>query len=350
MWFWTSTDAFSNYASIWERGPTGAEGVLTHGQIRATAWALRNRVNTAYISPDGTPEKTYLETLINDALADEEGIRNITGTSLQSNPAWTWGRTQTAPSGTPWWGTSLGITPLHQWWRGEAAFSQPDYGINTSVTKEAISAFEQHYLEFSLGRAKELGYPASALLSWVGVVDINILTNPALNPYLISNGRLPTTRLSDGQYLATWSELMTGYLPGWQTATNFDPLNSGGLFPPDGFVAWAVPAVSMLAQEPGGAAAWTWLSSHVLNDPSFNDNPKWAILPRNSAVQPPPASACDLNGDGVVNQSDVQLAISQALGTVSCNTADLNGDHSCNVIDIQRVINSSLGGACKVGP
>jgi hypothetical protein len=64
---------------------------------------------------------------------------------------------------------------------------------------------------------------------------------------------------------------------------------------------------------------------------------------------PTPAGRCDLNSDGVVNQLDVNVAISQALGTSSCNNADLNGDGACNVIDIQRVITAVLGGGCRTG-
>jgi hypothetical protein len=56
-----------------------------------------------------------------------------------------------------------------------------------------------------------------------------------------------------------------------------------------------------------------------------------------------------LNGDGVVNASDVQVAISQALGTTPCGSADLMQTHTCNVVDVQRVIIASMGGACRVG-
>jgi hypothetical protein len=70
-----------------------------------------------------------------------------------------------------------------------------------------------------------------------------------------------------------------------------------------------------------------------------------------------PLSACDLNGDGVVNPLDVQIAINQSLGkdqggnVVACTTADLNKDGSCNVLDVQRVNNAAVpGGVCKVGP
>jgi chitodextrinase len=61
------------------------------------------------------------------------------------------------------------------------------------------------------------------------------------------------------------------------------------------------------------------------------------------------ASACDLNGDGVVNAADVQIAINQTLGIAVCGSAALQQAGVCNVVDVQRVINASLGGACLTG-
>jgi hypothetical protein len=60
-------------------------------------------------------------------------------------------------------------------------------------------------------------------------------------------------------------------------------------------------------------------------------------------------SPCDLNTDGLVNVLDVQLMVSQALGTTAC-TNRLDGGATCDVIDVQRVVNAALGGACRVGP
>lgn len=60
-------------------------------------------------------------------------------------------------------------------------------------------------------------------------------------------------------------------------------------------------------------------------------------------------SPCDLNTDGVVNVLDVQLMVSQAIGTTSC-TNRLDGAATCDVIDVQRVVNAALGGACRQGP
>jgi len=60
--------------------------------------------------------------------------------------------------------------------------------------------------------------------------------------------------------------------------------------------------------------------------------------------------SCDLDANGALNVVDVQLAINQALGLISCTTADLQQNGQCNVIDVQRVINAALGGSCVIGP
>ncbi len=62
-----------------------------------------------------------------------------------------------------------------------------------------------------------------------------------------------------------------------------------------------------------------------------------------SAVQT--ANPCDLNGDGVVDQADVLLAIDQTIGVTACGNLTVLGGGSCNVTGIQRVVNA-MQGAC----
>jgi len=57
------------------------------------------------------------------------------------------------------------------------------------------------------------------------------------------------------------------------------------------------------------------------------------------------ANACDLNGDGTVDNNDVQLAINMSLGLAPC-TANIAGVNVCNVVVVQRVVNASMGGGC----
>jgi Right handed beta helix region len=74
-----------------------------------------------------------------------------------------------------------------------------------------------------------------------------------------------------------------------------------------------------------------------------------AFLLKLSAATGTPVSACDLNGDGVINSADVQIAINQTLGVTPCTGASLENNGQCTVVDVQRVINASLGGSCLTG-
>ncbi len=62
------------------------------------------------------------------------------------------------------------------------------------------------------------------------------------------------------------------------------------------------------------------------------------------------SKSCDLNGDGVINVQDVQLAVNQVLGIIPCTSADLVGNGACTVVDVERVILASFGGTCRIGP
>ncbi len=59
------------------------------------------------------------------------------------------------------------------------------------------------------------------------------------------------------------------------------------------------------------------------------------------------SSPCDINGDGVVNVADVQIAVNEVLGLSAC-TMNLDGTGTCDIVDVQRVIAAALGGACVV--
>ncbi|MBI3473539.1 MAG: hypothetical protein HY013_19460 [Candidatus Solibacter usitatus] len=62
-----------------------------------------------------------------------------------------------------------------------------------------------------------------------------------------------------------------------------------------------------------------------------------------------PPSACDLNGDGVVDGADVQLAINRVLGLIDCGKGDLDGSGRCDAGDLQRVVTAAAGGSCRTG-
>jgi hypothetical protein len=63
-----------------------------------------------------------------------------------------------------------------------------------------------------------------------------------------------------------------------------------------------------------------------------------------------PPLSCDLDGNGIINVVDVQIAVTQALGIAPCTNADLTQSGTCGVVDVQRVLDAALGGVCKIGP
>ena len=72
MWAGFSAARYTVASSPQSRGPTGAEGGIGD-ELRGAGWVLRNRAETAFAAPDGTPEKTYFRYLTNDAIARWEG-------------------------------------------------------------------------------------------------------------------------------------------------------------------------------------------------------------------------------------------------------------------------------------
>ncbi len=59
------------------------------------------------------------------------------------------------------------------------------------------------------------------------------------------------------------------------------------------------------------------------------------------------SSPCDLDGNGVVNIVDVQIAVNEVLGLAPC-TMNLDGTGVCDATDVQRVVTAALGGPCVV--
>jgi hypothetical protein len=83
----------------------------------------------------------------------------------------------------------------------------------------------------------------------------------------------------------------------------------------------------------------------VTDNASHTTTQPLSITITNPASQ---SSACDINGDGVVNDLDVNLELNMALGKSPC-TVSLTQTGTCTVVDVQRVINAASGGACRVG-
>ncbi|MCC6293405.1 MAG: hypothetical protein IT164_12205 [Bryobacterales bacterium] len=136
-WFWASFAA--GYAKPGQaapggRGPTGAEGgfpgercvngagYAQDWEIRTTGWIIRQRAETAFVSPDDTPEKSYFETLTRDAAAQQEGYQGVAKSLDENsyNAIYDWAKTWQNEN----WVGACGLPPTGGYSRGEAAFVQ----------------------------------------------------------------------------------------------------------------------------------------------------------------------------------------------------------------------------------
>jgi fibronectin type 3 domain-containing protein len=68
--------------------------------------------------------------------------------------------------------------------------------------------------------------------------------------------------------------------------------------------------------------------------------------PLSNEASAKPIPPCDVNGDGVVNVSDIQMTIDQALGMMSAANA-MNHGGVTNVVEVQIVTNAVLGKTCS---
>ncbi|MBN2366699.1 MAG: hypothetical protein JXL67_11070 [Calditrichaeota bacterium] len=276
MMFWASWSAANsngaNTIGAGGRGPTGREGGLP-GNTRAQAWAFRNRVETAFCIPDTMLEKQYFVQLIDDAISLWEGEREIVGTIYFNNPTYNWGQNIKPSLG------SLGVPPLKHWRTGDEAFVQ--YPIDPNICEKAEAPWEQNFMMYALGRAKELDFETDSLVAYLGFNIIRQLTDPGYDPYFIASYRIPTVKLTTHDYFNSWSNLKLGFLESYRL--NPIPHFQGKLDDPDhGYSIIAIVATAMSADLKNGGIAWEFIEREALTAQSLDDNPKWAIIPRNN--------------------------------------------------------------------
>ena len=276
---WGAVDTGPGTTVFWGRGPTPSTGGISE-EVRGEAWLLRTRMHAALFAPDGSPEKSYFTRLTNDAIAIWEGIIGITGTPNYNSANWVWGNTIGVQKYGPHGQTGA---PSLRFWEegGTVPVWSTDIDPNQAINR--TPAWQHYMVIFSLGRALELGYTSSALLSWKSQLVVGQLTNPTYDPYLISAYQMPTIRKLDNTYFGVWPDERAAYLNSYNAQQDF----TGQLTDANhGYPAIAMAATSMVANESGGNLAWTFIEQNVIPSPSFNGNPKWAILPRAPGPNP----------------------------------------------------------------
>jgi hypothetical protein len=240
------------------KGPEPSGGII--GQVRGDAWVLRNRVHAAYLSPDGSPEKAYFTAMIDDALASWEGRRDIHGTRYEGTPQWRFGQTRQF------------LSPLHVF---DEQSARGDGGVKLDVVATTTAIWTNYMLIVELGRAKEKGFAAGPLLSWLGTTLTAQFREPeTYSPTNVQRFQTPVRR-RDGTLFKTWTETLEGFTNPEQPPA----IRNDGC---DGVARMAYAASTMLVDEPGGRIAYEFLRQN-LYDKFSNLNSacsKWSILPR----------------------------------------------------------------------
>jgi hypothetical protein len=97
--------------------------------------------------------------------------------------------------------------------------------------------------------------------------------------------RIPVLRASDNQYFDHWKDVRLGYLEEFQDLRSWPQSDENDV--EHGYPHIARAAASYLPGVSGeggtGDDAWRWMCQHVGGQDRLNDNPKWAIVPRDPA-------------------------------------------------------------------
>ncbi len=282
-WFSAAYTTMDNNAtaksSTLGRGPTGSEGALYADESRAQGWALRTRVHTASVTPDGLPERLYFDTLTLKALALWEGLFNVQNPKQAYPELWNFARNTIAPKEFP---NSKGEpSPLGQWSHSAARdTSFADEFYDYSKAAGGSSPWMAHLVILALGRAEELGYPAGPMKAYVG----QMLTGPAVEPgfalELLSAYRQPSIRQPDGLWFDSWLKVQDAYLPAFRIDTIARYQADAVVDEEFGYNSIVWGTSSYLLDLPNGDKVFNFYNARLSNKTDFNGNPKWAILPR----------------------------------------------------------------------
>ena len=284
-WYLSEMNAWAGFsAAAYVRVPTGDYGSIGD-ELRGAGWAIRTRSETAFIEPDGAPEKAYFTYLVNDALAGWEGEFGIAGTPYDGSPA----KLAGAARGDVWshnGGPDNGKPPPLGNWEANGdpvaggALSNPGMLV-PGVVGSMTSPWMQWYVLYSLGRAKELGFAAEGVIAHSAPFLTGIVDNSG-EPALLAVYWLPIEAEGDG-FLTTWPAIIADIDPTYlaKIAATAAPF-------PDGYFAYSVAAASMLTGEPGGMQAWSWIRANLYPKIPWATQPKWNILPRTDTNALPP--------------------------------------------------------------
>lgn len=252
------------------RGPNDRHGWggMTNNQIRGIAWSFRNRVQMAALAPDDSPEKEYFTEMTSHAITNFESILNLPASLPEYSDYWQWGMDNhydiyshsgsREPNTLQYW-----IPPT----------TDNGYGCDESKDVAASTRpWQVNLVLFALGRGEELGFNTTQLRQFTGQHLVDMLTHPDYSPYFVQLSEEPVIQASTGQYFQTWADLYNEICQ--------DHVGDTPIFERE-YLSYSMGASSFMTDLPNGDMAWDFIVENAANNPSLNNNPEWALLPRN---------------------------------------------------------------------
>lgn len=289
LYFWSSFNVAYGNPGDCNFCRMGSAGYIhDSSSVRAEAWGLRTLAQTAFATPDGTPEKTYFTGKLNNNIAIKEGKYEVTnGHYYQPAPEcpapckqtlWRYGR--------DYIGQGL-HNPLHFATIGVPGVMDPATLDGTKVYA-AASPWEINFLHLALGYTEDLGFSqVRPMRTLIGLNLVEQLQNPKFNPYLAGEYRIPTRRLPDQAFYDNWEDVRRGYLPAMQDLNAFPDMR---LNAPDAYPYILKAAASYMTSFTAGnglsgKAGYDWIDGKVRQE-LYSLDPTWALVPRTASPIP----------------------------------------------------------------
>jgi len=245
-------------------------------QVRGEAWGLRTVAHAALLAPNGTQERAYFHEKVLDNIAVREGKMNVRdGVFYDSNraPLWQWGRKIVQRDLD---------NPLSYLVRPQMTANVPatEPSIDKSKTFAVLGPWQQNFNYLVWGHMEELGFPTGPLRRTAMRHLLHQLQDPEYNPYLTGAYLLPVAP-AQGVFFSSWAGTREGFSAGMRN-TNYWTNGIGDAEHGYPYIAYA--AASFLTDVRDGALqganAWQWIQQNLPRPQVLDDNPKWALAPR----------------------------------------------------------------------
>jgi hypothetical protein len=294
MHFWACFDLGASHGAY-----RGYEQGWLIDQIRGNAWALRNIVDAAAMTPDGMPEKAYLD----------EKIANNTN-------RWTTNYIVN--------GQLAGLYPTVRCF----GTSGIDSSLDPATCSAGMSSWQTDYMIWSLLHASQMGYPILDMVHWAGQGAIDRFADwPGWNRYRGTVYVFPARGKDAGGNpvpFATWADVNNGFVD------KVGPGSIGGAGNPNSYEYASRGVLALVSNISGGLPVYDWINGLLPISVCASD-PRWAFVP-------PAQPTGDINGDAAVDVVDLLFFVDTfglMIGDAGYDPAgDFNADHSVDVVDL----------------